>query len=288
MSTSLWRAPLGKSFVHSQVMMYRAGARTLGSSWSAEPGCGVRSQTPVNRFTETRMFGLTRHHERRLREVYRSAGWPCLDAIEIDLLTAGLIERVRRGDETEVVRVTEAGLAALATHLERNRRGFDDHEALVDAVVRLMVSDGRLVFRNLSLRGAVDGRWRTCRADLYSLRPSNVMAYTCPVIHEIKVRRADLLGDLAKPQKRAAYQALSAEFYYVFPEGLADVDEIPVDSGVILVGPRGLRPGRPSPKRAVHPGLGEWLSIARRGAEFEVASESQLPLRGPAEGQEIS
>ena len=30
---------------------------------------------------------------RRLREVYRSAGWPCLDTIEVDLLAAGLLQR---------------------------------------------------------------------------------------------------------------------------------------------------------------------------------------------------
>lgn len=224
------------------------------------------------------MATLTRQHERRLREVYRSAGWPCLDAIEIDLLAAGLIERVRRGDEMEVVRVTEAGLAALAVHLERNRRAFDAHESLVDTLVRLLTDAGRLVFRNLPLRAPVDGTWRACRADIYSLRPSTNAAYTAPCIHEIKVRRSDLLADLARPEKRAAYQAVSAEFYYVLPEGLAALEEIPPDSGVVFVGPLGTRPGRPSPKRAVQPGLGEWLSIARRGAERAASDSSQLPL----------
>jgi len=36
-------------------------------------------------------------HRRRLREVYRSAGWPCQDPLEVELLAAGLIERVRGG-----------------------------------------------------------------------------------------------------------------------------------------------------------------------------------------------
>ena len=36
------------------------------------------------------MAPLTRLHHRRLREIYRSAGWPCCDAIEIELLAAGL------------------------------------------------------------------------------------------------------------------------------------------------------------------------------------------------------
>ena len=33
---------------------------------------------------------LPRTHARRLRELYRSAGWPCLDPIEVDLLAGGL------------------------------------------------------------------------------------------------------------------------------------------------------------------------------------------------------
>src|SRR5450432_3946462 len=34
-------------------------------------------------------------HRRRLRYVYRSAGWPCQDAVEIELIAAGLLVRER-------------------------------------------------------------------------------------------------------------------------------------------------------------------------------------------------
>ena len=37
---------------------------------------------------------LGRTHARRLREIYRSAGWPCQDMLEIELLAAGMLERV--------------------------------------------------------------------------------------------------------------------------------------------------------------------------------------------------
>ena len=37
---------------------------------------------------------LKRVHAQRLREVYRSAGWPYEDTVEIELLAAGLLERV--------------------------------------------------------------------------------------------------------------------------------------------------------------------------------------------------
>lgn len=48
------------------------------------------------------MTQLSRSHEQRLRSMYRSAGWPCLDAIEIDLFAAGLLERVRQSSGPEL------------------------------------------------------------------------------------------------------------------------------------------------------------------------------------------
>jgi hypothetical protein len=52
---------------------------------------------------------LKRIHARRLREVYRSAGWPSLDIVEIELLAAGLLERQSR-DGHDLVRVTDQGI----------------------------------------------------------------------------------------------------------------------------------------------------------------------------------
>ena len=51
---------------------------------------------------------LTASHRRRLRQMWRSAGWPFQDLIEVELLAAGLLERVRDGAGREVLRVTEA------------------------------------------------------------------------------------------------------------------------------------------------------------------------------------
>ncbi|MET0292060.1 MAG: hypothetical protein ABW136_06800 [Steroidobacteraceae bacterium] len=225
------------------------------------------------------MSSTSRHHSRRLREYHRSAGWPCHDAIEIDLLVAGLIERVERPGGAVVIRVTAAGIVALSETLVRNRGAFDAHEALVLRTAGWLAAAGRLVYRGLPLRGRVEEGWRGCRPDVYSLRVTNVVEYTCPAIHEIKVRRADLFGELADAGKRLAYQSLSSEFYYVLPEGLATLDEIPADCGVVYVGDAGMRPGRPSPRRAVQPGLAEWMAIARRGAESLDAEPAQLSLR---------
>jgi len=64
-----------------------------------------------------------------------------------------------------------------------------------------------------------------------------VEAYLEPVVHEIKVRRADLLGDLKNISKRSAYLDLG-ECWYVLGQdakgrAIADPDEVPAECGVI-------------------------------------------------------
>src|SRR5689334_675544 len=98
-------------------------------------------------------------HRRRLRDIYRSAGWPCQDAIEIELLGAGLLERVKGPFGHETVRVTDSGIAVLAETLARNRARRDPHEGLVEQVAGAMTRAGRIVWRGLALRARVDDAW---------------------------------------------------------------------------------------------------------------------------------
>ena len=97
------------------------------------------------------MSTLTAVHRRRLREVWRSAGWPCHDLIELDLLVAGLIERVRQDTGHETLRVTDAGVKVLAETRLRNQQARSAHEALVERVAAEMGRAGRIVWRGLSL-----------------------------------------------------------------------------------------------------------------------------------------
>ena len=94
---------------------------------------------------------INRIYARRLREVYRSAGWPCLDAVEIELLAAGLLQRIDNHGH-ECVRVTDAGIAYLAQAAGKSRTALSAHDALVDKVAQTMARDGRIVWTNLSLR----------------------------------------------------------------------------------------------------------------------------------------
>jgi len=87
---------------------------------------------------------LGRRHHQRLRETYRSAGWPCHDALEVDLLAAGLLERVWSGEGHESLRVTDAGIACLARVFASHRAARGPHEALVERVAREQARQGRL------------------------------------------------------------------------------------------------------------------------------------------------
>jgi len=221
-------------------------------------------------------LNLGRIHARRLREIYRSAGWPCCDAIEVDLLAAGLLERVRSLHGHETLRVTDAGIAHIATSLVLNRSALSAHEALVEKVAREMTRNGRIAWRGLGLRAQLPAleeggkaRWCIARPDVFSIRNTSVEAYAQPVVHEVKVSRADLLGDLRKPDKRAAYLDLGGECWYVLGNDargrcIASPDEVPEACGVLVLEGDRLAVARAAAHRPVQRiPFAVWLALAK-------------------------
>ena len=211
-------------------------------------------------------------HRRRLRDVWRSAGWPYQDLIEVELLAAGLLSRERDGHGRETVRVTDAGIALLAHTLQRNRATRDAHEALVGRIAREMQRAGRIVWRGLSLRARVGegdaAAWAMAMPDVYSVRHTSVEDYLEPVVHEIKVRRADLLADLRKPLKGEAYRQIAGQCWYVLREGIGDADDVPSCYGVMLAHDGGaIEVQRPAPARAMKLPFGIWMALARAAPE---------------------
>jgi len=210
---------------------------------------------------------LSTAHRRRLREIWRSAGWPCQDMLEVELLDLGLLQRLRDADGRETLRVTDAGVRLLAATLQKNRAARDAHEALVERVAQQMQRAGRIVWCGLSLRARVGegeaAAWAMAMPDVYSIRHTTVEAYLEPVVHEIKVNRADLLSDLRHEAKRAAYLALSGECWYVIRQGIAQPQEIPLEFGVMLAGDAGLDVARAAPKRPMQMSFGLWMALAR-------------------------
>lgn len=235
--------------------------------------------------------GYGRAHARRLREVYRSAGWPCQDPLEIELLAAGLLERVRDAGGHETLRVTDAGLAVLADSLRGNRARLSAHEALVEAVALRQAQAGRIAWRGLALRARVPGeaegggQWCICKPDVYSIRHTTVAEYVEPVVHEVKVRRSDLLADLRQPAKRAAYLDLGACWYVLGADArgrpVGDPSEVPAECGVLLVehGQLVLARPAPPPRRAALP-FGVWMALARATPWAQPDDAAQQGLLG--------
>ncbi len=223
-------------------------------------------------------------HRRRLGDVWRSAGWPCRDAIELDLLAAGLLERQWDDAGRETLRVTDAGVALLASVRRRNQAALGAHEALVARVAREMQRAGRVAWRGLSLRVPLSGedegstRWAVAMPDVYSIRHTTLEDHTEPIVHEIKVSRADLKSDLRRADKGAAYLAMGSQCWYVLRRGIAEADEVPAAYGVMWADEAGLEVARPAPRRAMRVSFSMWMALARAAPETEPDADTQLLL----------
>jgi hypothetical protein len=264
---------------------------------------------------------LSRRHQQRLREVYRSAGWPSADPLEVDLLAADLLERRCSPEGHETLRLTDAGIQALAQAHAGNRAERSPHEALVARVAENLGRSGRLAWRGLTLRvplpnaffdtpnagsasptagasepaapgklfdedavPAPDHRWCMAMPDVFSIRRSSIEAYLEPVVHEIKVSRADLLGDLKKPAKRAAYLAMAGACWYVLGvdakgRPIAQPQEVPPECGVLQVEGAALVVAREAPRRAVQQlPFHVWMSLAQAGPAARPEGDAQAGL----------
>jgi hypothetical protein len=210
--------------------------------------------------------------------------------VEVELLAAGLLERVGSASGLETLRVTDAGIQWLAATLQGNRATRSGHEALVQRVAREMARAGRVVWTGLSLRAQVPAavagdlpQWRMAMPDVFSIRNTTVEAYLEPVVHEIKVRRADLLGDLKKPAKRAAYLDLGGACWYVLGcdargRPIGEPDEIPAECGVMILQGAQLAVARPAPRRPVERlPFAVWLELAKR-TPLVFEGDDQAPL----------
>lgn len=265
---------------------------------------------------------LRRVHLTRLRNIYRSAGWPCHDPIEIDLLAAGCLELLRDDQGRETLRPTPSGLQVLAQARQHNQAAMNAHDALVHKVAMLQHREGRFAWTDLSLRvriGTADaaqvattdastpdaagciaadpqpplidaapqeppatGQWVMARPDVFSVRHTTVEAYLGPVVHEIKVSRADLLGDLRKATKREAYLGLAQQVYYVLAHGIATPDEVPDSCGVMVEQPEaeggGLLRLRAAPARPVDRlPFAVWMALARATPFTRPAVDDEEP-----------
>jgi hypothetical protein len=210
----------------------------------------------------------------------------------------------------------------LAATLRRNRAALDAHQTLVARVALELQRAGRIAWCGLSLRARIadpqhaqegDGplpslldpggglgaqgqargltgheRWTMAMPDVFSVRHTSVAAYLQPEVHEIKVRRADLLGDLRKAHKRAAYLAMAGACWYVLAEGVGHAGDVPDDCGVMLAHGPGfatLEVLRAAPARAMPFDSGLpfalWMALARAAPLPALDEDAQRALGAP-------
>jgi hypothetical protein len=224
---------------------------------------------------------LTRKHLTRLRAIYRSSGWPCRDPLEVDLIVSGLVQAERDAQGRETLHLTPAGLQALADAHASNRANRSAHDELVLQVAQHMQQQGRIAWTQLALRAQVDGLWTQAIPDVFSIRHTTVEAYLEPVVHEIKVSRADLLGDLKRPEKRASYLAMASQVYYVLGlngkgQPIGEADEVPAECGVVVATSMGLEIVRVAPKQPfTELRFDMWMALARAAPLPPVHVEGQ-------------
>jgi hypothetical protein len=103
---------------------------------------------------------------------------------------------------------------------------------------------------------------------VFSIRHTSVEAYVEPIVHEVKVRRADLLGDLRQEAKRGAYLDLGACWYVLGCDArgrpIGDPSEVPAGCGVMVLEQGRLKVARAAaqPARSALP-FGVWMALAK-------------------------
>ena len=90
-------------------------------------------------------------------KIWRSAGWPSRDPIEIDLLAAQWVALCVAPGGHETLRITDTGIQLLAQARRRNQRAASPHDRLAQRMAGLLMNAGRIVWRELSLRSRVNG-----------------------------------------------------------------------------------------------------------------------------------
>ncbi len=184
---------------------------------------------------------LTPAHISRLRKLW-SLGRPMLagelGGIDLDLIVHGFAETAGGAyTQTAMLTVTRRGVA----HLNEARQGLigaqRPHHELGGRLAQHLQGKGLHTWENVEFINpdwTQPRRWGSVRPDVFACLPSLKAESAAPAIYEVKVRRADFLSDLAKPEKREAYAQLAEAVYYCCPDGLIDKAEMPDGFGLLV------------------------------------------------------
>lgn len=218
-----------------------------GAPGLAEAECSPQQGVEITAALAKRMrdnYHLTAH---RTDGSFRLRG----DGLELQLFAAGFIAYSRTVEGLNFLanaQFTERGMAWLVQNYLRNRNRRGGHERFIDRVAAYVRAMDRVVWKNIELQsqqdpqrlagigvfGAMPVARYNVRPDLYSVASVLDPRRASPVVHEIKVGRADLLADIADPQKRLGYFTIAERVYYVCPDGVAGKPDIPPECGLIV------------------------------------------------------
>jgi len=107
----------------------------------------------------------------------------------------------------------------------------------------------------------------SCRIDAYAMAIWVHLSFE-RIAYEIKVSRNDFLRELRTPGKRFLAMEFSNSFYFVMPEGIATVDEVPKECGLMVYKNGKLRIRKRSPWTEVTEWpIGVIANLGRKWAE---------------------
>lgn len=113
------------------------------------------------------------------------------------------------------------------------------------------------------------GNFKICKPDVFSIRHTSVANYLEPIVHEIKVSRADLLGDLKSKDKRDSYLDVGGQCWYVLGcdckgRPIGQEDDVPPECGVMIAEPDRLHVARNAAKRSAREKpFAIWMALAQ-------------------------
>lgn len=243
-------------------MLTGATVQTPAGSAELSPASGV-SLPPA---------GVTKAHTRRLR-YYAGISHPVVkgDMTDLDLEVMGMITVDRTGKyHGNKIELTDCGRQAIYEDRQAIIAAQGPHHALASRIAAWLRSGSRITWENIELK-AEFGPNDFCyvRPDVFSIVPTYEHSRLVPLIHEIKVTRADFMAELAKPRKLAAYKHLAGSVFYVAPEGILTPEDIPDDCGLV-----------------VERSSGEFIKVKNvRSKKFQLSSRSLIKLVLTSYGQ---
>lgn len=187
------------------------------------PSPSSRSSDNLNRAQRTR---LTWYFDHPKHARYQT------DSLDFWLLKRGLLTHEIRGS-SRILSLTSEGLQAAlhngSTLVERHK----PHDTLAERFALYLRDHQRITWTNIKLKIYHEGKKRTVRPDVFSLVTTYRESKSKPLVHEIKVSRADFLQSLRKPSIRV-YQHIAERVYYVVPKGMVRKSEVPDPFGLYV------------------------------------------------------